>query len=123
MTGRKRKKWTKDSAFLKYGTEEFLDEDFIDNIDDGIDGDEKNGKKPEKDDEENDADGEDRRHFYKDDVYEKRDLYKDDMDQYSIDAMDVLMDTARKTERRKVIDVHTQDPHLRKLVLKEKQIG
>lgn len=77
-------------------------------------------KKDTDDDEEN---KEDKGDFYKHSTYEKRDLYKEDLKQYSLDALDVLMDTTHFTSqewRQKQIDIHTQDPHLRKLVLKDK---
>jgi len=96
------------SAFPKYGTDDFLDEEVVD-LEEGAE--KKEGSKEEDSDE---MEAGDRSRFY------KHDLYKDDMEQYALDAMGVIMDTAQFTERKKHIDIHAQDPNLRRLVLREK---
>ena len=74
----------------------------------------------ERDDE--NKDGMDDDHFYNRSDYGEKDTYKDDMSQYDMEAMEILRDTTHFTTQdwRHIPDIATQDPELRKLVLKER---
>jgi hypothetical protein len=79
-------------------------------------------KKSATEDEAAKQDEMDRRHFYNNRIYEARDTYKEDMEQYSLEALAILRDKTHFTSQnwRQRIDIMTEDPHLRKLVLEEK---
>ncbi|MBN2330341.1 MAG: hypothetical protein JXC85_00860 [Candidatus Aenigmarchaeota archaeon] len=106
--------------FFKYGSafEDLLDQDDLEDI-----GSDDKGKKDETDDESPEGESESN-NFYKHSLYSRHDLYKDDKEQYALNAMDILRDTTHFTSegRRSNISAHTQDPHLRRLVLKEKML-
>ena len=112
--------------FFKYGTllDDLLDEEEIEDMEEDMRDDGKAKKSGKGDKEAGPADEMETHHKYNILSYEKRDLYKEDLGQYDLAAMDIMMDTTHFTSQdwRLKVDVHTQDPHLRRLVLKEKML-
>lgn len=98
--------------FFKYGTliDDLLNEEEIEDI-----AGKSKGKKDDAGDE-GQKDEMDNHHHYSHQIYGKSDLYKDDMKQYDLTAIDKGFSMGKVHQ----IAVHTQDPHLRRMVLKEK---
>jgi hypothetical protein len=97
-------------VFIKYGEWDLLDEDAIGDMEEEKEWREEkhwNGKNGSLEEE---------KVYSSSDNYASWDMYKEHLEPYKLDVIGLPPDR----DWKRVLDIHTQDPHLRKLLINEK---